>query len=209
MAEGETPKRFGVLGGTFDPVHYGHLLIAEQAHEALGLDRVLFIPAAIPPHKQTDEVSSGRRRLEMVELAIAGNPYFEACDVELERRGVSYTVDTLQILHDRRPGAVWYLILGGDSALEFSTWRDPEQIAALARIVIVHRPGSTFDPSSLSPPLPAALLNRIEVLETPQYDFASTDIRRRAADGRTIRYLTPAAVEAYIAAHRLYTGGAD
>ena len=199
--------RLGVFGGTFDPIHLGHLILAEQARERLRLDEVLFLPAAAPPHKQSREITSGARRLEMVELAIAGNACFSASDLEWRREGLSYTVDTLRELRIERPDACLFLLLGADSLHDLPQWHQPEEIARLARIAVVERPGSPpIDVRALAPPLTdeqaAAVAEHL--VPIPLIEISSTAIRQRAAAGRSIRYLVPPAVEAYIDAHGLY-----
>jgi len=203
--------RLGLLGGTFDPVHYGHLLMAECAREQCQLDEVWFVPAAVPPHKQQWTVSPAGQRIEMLELAIGGNDRFSVSRIEIDRGGVSFTVDTLEALHAERPADEWYLILGADSLVDLPTWREPVRIAELATIAVCGRPG--FDPQlpALAGVLPATLLDSIQRhrVEMPPLGLSSREIRRRVALGLSIRYQTPRAVEKYIETHELYRQAAS
>lgn len=188
----------GVFGGTFDPIHLGHLLLAERAREALGLSLVLFLPAAVPPHKLTASITDGRLRREMLDIAIAGNEHFLSSDIELRRPGVSYTVDTLKELQTTYPDDELVLIVGSDTIEDIPAWHKPEEIVRLARLAAAPRPGTPM-PTSL--PIADA---RIEAIAMPLLDISSTDIRARVAAGLTIRYLVPAGVEAFIHFHQLY-----
>jgi len=201
-------RRVGILGGTFDPVHYGHLVIAEQVREALSLDRVLFVPAALPPHKIGLAITPARDRAAMVELAIAGNPTFAMSGVELDREGPSYTADTLvELTADAARRGVareLFFILSTEALAGLATWHDPDRILSLCRLAVVPRPGS---------PMPGRLelatrfgpnADRIVAVETVPLAHSASAVRARAAAGRSIRYLVPPAVEAYICEHRLY-----
>ena len=194
----------GVMGGTFDPIHLGHLAIAEEAREALGLDVVLFVPAARPPHKPVGSATAVEHRLAMVELAIDDNPRFELSSVELERAGPSYTVDTIDELARRNPGATLHLILSAETFAQLPTWHEPERLFDGARIAVVPREGYPApDPGWLSEAFPGHE-GRVAFLEGPRLGLSSTAIRDRVANGRSIRYLVPTAVDAYIADHDLY-----
>lgn len=204
-------RRVGILGGTFDPVHFGHLVIAEEVGEAIQLDRVLFIPAAIPPHKLDEDVTPAAHRLAMVELAIAGNPRFAASRIELDREGPSYTVDTLAELaaEAARQGVdrEFYFILSAEALAALRTWRQPERLLSLARLAVVPRPGAPLPCSEwLADNLPggAAAAEQILCIDTVPLANSSSDVRARAAAGRSIRYLVPPVVEGYISDHRLY-----
>jgi nicotinate-nucleotide adenylyltransferase len=204
-------RRVGILGGTFDPIHYGHLLIAEQVLEALQLDRVVFVPAAMPPHKIDDAISPAADRAAMVRLAIAGNPLFSACEIELERPGPSYTVDTIAQLADEaaRHGVdrEFHFILSVEALAWLKTWHEPARLLELARLAVVARPGAPMPAGRrLGALLPGgvASLNRVESVETLLVAHSASDVRARVASGRSIRYLVPPAVEAYIRDHRLY-----
>lgn len=191
-------KRIGVFGGTFDPVHIAHLILAERAREALSLDRILFVPANIPPHKrEVRMIASAAARLEMLQRALAGNEAFEVLTKEIEREGVSYTVDTLRDLSSSFPASEITLLIGSDNAREFSTWREPESIAAIASIGVWTRPGAEL-PEEV---LPGIGYHRIDA---PLLEVSSTEIRMRVAAGRSIRYLVPDAVADYIERHGLY-----
>lgn len=191
--------RLGLFGGTFDPIHVGHLVLAEQCREACGLDRVWFVVAGEPPHKRGVERTAGRHRLEMVRLAIAGNPGFEVSDVEVERAGPSYSVDTLAQIRAERPGDELFFLIGGDSLVDLPSWREPERIARLASIVVVNRPGARGD-------VPDFGIDAKPILSVaiPPLEVSSSDLRSRLAAGKSVRYMVPAAVSAYIDAHELY-----
>jgi nicotinate-nucleotide adenylyltransferase len=198
-------KRIGILGGTFNPIHLGHLLIAQDAMEQLRLDRVRFIPSAAPPHKTVDKLASERDRLRMIALAIRNNARFEVDDIETKRGGKSYSVDTLTELRRREPRAEFYFIIGADSLRELHLWREVQRLVTLCTFVTVPRPG--FDPKPvIDPRLDAATRRRLRqhVLRGHACDVASREIRARVASGRSIRYLVPDAVHAYIRRRRLY-----
>jgi nicotinate-nucleotide adenylyltransferase len=191
-------RTIGIFGGTFDPVHSAHLLLAECAREELGLDALMFMPANIPPHKiDGRRITPAHCRLEMLRIAIADNPCFSFSTREIDCQGVSYTVDTLQWLHAEHPQAELTLLIGGDAARDFSTWREPEEIARLASLAVWERPGI---------PLPAEVLPGVgyRVLHSPLVEISSTCIRERVAEGRSIRYRTPESVIDYIYRHGLY-----
>jgi nicotinate-nucleotide adenylyltransferase len=201
--------RLGILGGTFDPVHYGHLLAAEQCREACGLDRVWFVPAAIAPHKAGTEASPAADRIEMLRLATGGQESFEVSTNETERGSVSYTIDTLAAVRAGHPDAALFLILGGDSLVDFPTWKDPVGICRLATLAAIGRPGAQLpDAKQLAAQLPAEAAPhlRLVVVPMPLVEISSRDIRTRVAQGRSIRYQTPRAVEEYIGTHGLYRG---
>jgi nicotinate-nucleotide adenylyltransferase len=193
----------GIMGGTFDPIHYGHLVAAEEARLQLELARVIFVPNGHPPHKKDYDVTAAERRHEMVFLATAGNPGFETSRVELDREGPSYSVDTLAEFR-RRFGADTrlYFITGADAVLELLTWHEPHRLVEMCEIIAVIRPG--YDLRRLEGALGADLMARCRVLAIPGVDISSTGLRRRAAGGESLRYFTPPAVEQYIEAHRLY-----
>ena len=193
--------RLGIYGGTFDPVHYGHLLAAEQCRERCALDELWFMPAAVPPHKRDESISPGQQRAEMLELAVAGMPQFRVSRMELERTGPSYTVDTLAELVRAEPERALFLILGADSVSDFPTWREPRRIAELATLVVVNR-GRT--PPDLNCLLDLTGGREPIVVSMPAVDLSATDIRRRVHERESIRFMTPRAVEIYIQEHRLY-----
>ncbi|MCS7014642.1 MAG: nicotinate-nucleotide adenylyltransferase [Gemmatales bacterium] len=189
--------RIGIFGGTFDPVHLGHLIVAEQAREQARLEQVWFMPAAQPPHKLKRTLTPFDHRYEMLRLAVAGHDAFLVSDLEKHLPAPNFTVHTLQHLHRERPNEQWYLLMGGDSLLEFPTWYQPQQIAALAGLVVAARPGYAV-PDDLLGHFP------IQLVRAPLIEISSTDIRQRVQEGRSIRYLVPRAVECYIAQHQLY-----
>jgi len=197
--------RLGVLGGTFDPIHYAHLFIGEEARVRLGLHQILFVPNHIPPHKCEPNLTPGEHRFAMVEAAIAGNASFKASRVELDRPGPSYTVDTLRILHQEYPAAEVYFISGLDAVVEMADWKEPLEVARLAVIVAVTRPGYASEASLEG--LPRELRSRIEVLPSPLIEISSTMLRERVREGLPIRYLTPDPVVEYIDRHGLYRAG--
>lgn len=201
--------RLGIYGGTFDPVHLGHLLLAEYCREACQLDEVWFVPAAVPPHKQGQHVSTSTQRLEMLALAIGGHEQFRVCPREIERGGVSYTVDTLAEIQAEDPSRELFFLLGADSLVDLPTWREPGRICELATLVVVARTNSpTPDFTTLQE---ITGVNRIErfrehVVLMPLIELSSTEIRRRVASGCSIRFQTPRAVEKYIETGGLYHG---
>jgi nicotinate-nucleotide adenylyltransferase len=191
--------RAGVLGGTFDPIHIGHLILAENAREQLQLDKVIFIPAGEPWRKAHRDVTSARNRLAMTRLAVQDNPHFEVDDCEVTRPGATYTVDTLRELNSRSGAAdELYLILGEDALVDLPQWRDPEGISREAMLVVAPREGSR-EPEDL--PFDPARVVRVEM---PYIAVSSTDLRQRARDGRSLRYMLPQPVEDYIRRNKLY-----
>jgi nicotinate-nucleotide adenylyltransferase len=202
-----TSRRVGIFGGTFDPVHYGHLLLAETCREQCNLDSVWFLPAAVPPHKQQLQLTSARQRLEMLRLAIAGHEDFLASELEIERGGVSYTVDTLRAIRAQQPEIDLFLLMGGDSLADLPMWREADQICQLAIPVVIRRRG-TPEPdfrvlSELVSEERLAEIRRCQV-QMPLVEFSSSAIRQAVAAGRSIRYQTTRAVETYIQANKLY-----
>lgn len=204
-AAGGRRLRIGVLGGTFDPPHVGHLWLASLAADALDLDRVLFMPAAQPPHKRDRPVTAAAHRLLMTRLAIHGDPLFELSIIEMERSGASYTVDSLQLLQ-RTYGneARLFLVMASDSLAQIDTWREPERILALAEWAVGPRPGMSMPSREALERRFGVAASRIHLLRGPGLAVSATEIRERVAAGRTIRYLVPRAVEELIADRRLY-----
>jgi nicotinate-nucleotide adenylyltransferase len=201
--------RIGIFGGTFDPVHVGHLILAEQCREQGRLDQVRFVPAFRPPHKPDVRVTPFLHRVEMLALATAGHPAFRVDQLEKDRDGPSYTVDTLDELHRRHPGHDFLLLIGSDTLADLAKWRAPERIVAQAGLLIVTRPGSTVlsaDDLCRSMNLPQKSNIQMQLVQTPLIDISSHDLRRRAAAGRSLRYFVPRAVECYIHDKRLYQG---
>ncbi len=192
----------GVMGGTFDPIHLGHLVCAEMARDACGLDEVLFVVAGNPHFKQGVSLAPAKDRLAMVQRAVEGNGAFAVSDREVTRAGITYTVDTLEELHEEQPDAELSFILGADSLLTLSTWKDAARIAQLARIVCLARPGYRIDEGLLASLSDQGFL--VEAVCAPLLDISSSDIRARIRSGQTIRYLVPDGVDGYIRAQGLY-----
>ena len=188
----------GIFGGTFNPPHLGHLIIAEHVRERLGLAKVVFVPSAIPPHKQELEILDAHHRMEMLQFAVEGNSSFEISDVEVRRGGISFTVDTLEEFKKRFPGEELYLLIGMDNFAEFQEWRSPERILSLAALVVMTRPNTDLTH------VEANDREQIRMCVVPEIAISSSDIRRRVKEGKSIRYLVPAPVEAYIIRHHLY-----
>ena len=186
----------GIFGGTFDPPHHGHLIAAQDSCAALSLDRLIFVPAAVPPHKRATGVSAAEVRLEMLRAAVADNPAFEISTIELERSGPSYTVDTLRELAATHPGDRLHLLIGVDQVREFSSWREPDEVQRLASIVMLERSGSGAAGQEVSFVRQTVAVTRI--------DISSTMIRKRVHNGEPIRYLVPAAVAEIIDRLALY-----
>jgi nicotinate-nucleotide adenylyltransferase len=198
--------RLGLFGGTFDPIHLGHLILAESCREACGLDRVWFVVAGAPPHKPGDRTAASHR-LEMARIAVAGHPAFEVSDLETHRPGPHYSVETLDAIRRDRPDDELFFLIGADSLTDLPTWRQPGRIAELATIVVVNRPGiDSFAPAHLPDLGPGT--RPIRTIPVPPIGIASHDLRRRVAEGRSIRYQVPRGVEAYIEAQGLYRGQA-
>lgn len=199
--------RVGVFGGTFDPVHYGHLILAEQCREQGRLNEVWFLPAPRPPHKQQDALTRFDQRVEMLALALAGNPAFRVEEMEKDRAGPSYTADTLTELRRRHPRHEFFLLVGSDTLADLPQWHEPLRVLEAAGLLVMMRPNNPMPtPEHLRAAfgLPAAVPLRLEVVQTPLIDISSRDLRRRAAAGRSLRYFLPRAVECYIHDKRLY-----
>jgi nicotinate-nucleotide adenylyltransferase len=195
--------RTAVFGGSFNPIHYGHLLLADEILETLKLDRILFVPAAVPPHKSPAHLAPAGDRHEMVRLATAGHPKFEVSDAEVRRAGPSYTVDTLETLRSVREDL--FLVVGSETFLDLLTWREPRRIAALARLVVVPRVGSAFDPESAAAQKVVREIGQEPlIVRATSLPISASDLRRRVREGRSVAYRLPEAVAAYIRARRLY-----
>jgi nicotinate-nucleotide adenylyltransferase len=192
--------RIGLYGGTFDPVHLGHLRAAETAREAMGLDLVAFLPAAVPPHRGAP-LSAAADRLAMARLATASHPRFEAWDAELRRTGPSYTVETVSSLLSERPSDSLVLVVGADTWPEIATWREPERLLSLVEVAVVDRPGYP----AVEPVAPFPGVRGVRRAEGPSLPVSATAIRERARRGLSVRYLVPDVVADYIVARRLYT----
>jgi nicotinate-nucleotide adenylyltransferase len=197
-------KRIGLLGGSFDPIHVGHLHVARHARLRLGLDRVVFMPAGQPPHKLGQAMTDPEDRFEMVRLAVAGEPHFSVSRIDLDRPGPSYSVDTVRLLQEAwGPDARIYFLIGADSLADFPTWYRPRRLLELCQVVAVGRPGYAVDLAALarrfSGAPPVLFLEHV-----PQVDISATEVRRRVAEGHSIQGLVPPAVATYIEAHGLY-----
>ena len=188
----------GILGGTFNPIHLGHLFIAQDALEQCRLERVLFVPTAMPPHKPLAGKISAAHRLRMLKLAIAGNERFAVDDLEIRRGGKSYSVETLTELQCRQPAVDFYFIIGADSLAELHLWRNVEQLVKLCRFLVFARPGYTAKPAAGLAGL------RYKLFSTHPAEISSQEIRARVARGRSIRYLVPDSVRQYIERQHLY-----
>jgi nicotinate-nucleotide adenylyltransferase len=203
----EKHNKIGILGGTFNPVHIGHLILAQNAMEAIDLSKVLFIPCAQPPHKAATALVAAEHRVAMLEAAIEDDLRFEICDIEIKRAGPSYSIDTVTTLKKLYPETDFYFIIGGDSLLELHLWKDIDNLLRLCKFVTFARPGAGLEhvqPKDLrlDPPWAESLLK--EAVTGRQVDVSSSDIRHRVAEGMSIRYLVPRLVEIYIAEHNLY-----
>ena len=193
----------GILGGTFNPPHMGHLVMAQEALDQLGLDRVVFMPVAVPPHKEAREDPGGKARVALCRLAVEDDERFAVSDLEVRRGGASYTVDTLRELHELEPEHDLTFIVGGDMAQSLPAWREPEAVLALARLAVAEREGvNREDVARRLEPLHNG--DRVVFFDMPRIDISSSAIRRRVADERSIRYLVPDAVAEAIAARDLY-----
>ncbi len=189
----------GIFGGSFNPPHLAHLIVAERVRDQMELDTVLWIPANVPPHKQSDpELASPAHRLAMTRLATQGNPGFEVSDIELRRPGPSYTVHTLMQLREAFPNTRLFLILGGDSFEQLPSWYQPERILELASLVVYHRPGADFSH------VPEAFMRHAHFIRTPLLEISGTTIRKLIRTGHSCRYMVPEAVRLYIEEHNLY-----
>jgi nicotinate-nucleotide adenylyltransferase len=197
-------QRIGVIGGTFDPLHYGHLAAAEEVRVRLNLSRVLFVVAGIPPHKLNEEVTPVEHRVAMVELGIASNPHFQISRVDVDRPGPSYSVDTISILLEQYGrGTEVFFIMGLDSLVEVPAWHDPGRLIQLCHLVAVTRPGFDVDMRRLEASVPG-ISSRVEIVDMPALDISSSDLQRRVSEGLPIKYQVPEEVERYINEQHLY-----
>lgn len=198
-------KRIGIMGGTFDPIHIGHLVTAEAVREGFPLDEVIFIPAAQPPHKQGRQIVPAKKRLRMTELAVAGNPYFHVSAMELARKGPSYSSDTItELRKDFGEMAEFYFITGADAVNELHTWHEVEALLAQCHFIAATRQGTQLELEMLSGYLSPVAMTHIHQLDTPLFGVSSTEIRQKLARGESIRYLVPEAVADYIDEEGLY-----
>lgn len=219
--------RLGVLGGTFNPIHLGHLVLAESFRERLALDRVLFVPAGTPPHKAASGIAPAFHRYAMAALAVAGHPAFATSEMEVGRAGPSYSVDTLEALAGEWPGSRLFFLMGSDTFLDLPTWRTPERLGTWATLAVGHRAGSAFDPDAAAAHEVLGRLGRrawrrlapvgeqadvveaiapgeVVLVETRSLPVSAREVRALVAAGRSVRYLVPPSVADYVAQHRLY-----
>lgn len=195
------------MGGTFNPIHFGHLMTGECAYEQFGLDKVLFMPSKTPPHKTIQEHISADDRASMVKLAIEGNPHFAFSGMELERSGVTYTVDTLRELHQMHPDCQYYFIIGADSLFDFAKWREPKEILKLATVLVASRYGIAKEKlKEQADKLERMYGGNIQIVDMPTIDFSSSEIRTRRKEGKDVRYYVDEKVRIYIEEHELYRG---
>lgn len=199
----QAPRAVGVLGGTFDPPHIGHLILGEYAVEALDLDCLLYVPAADPPHKRDRRKTSVEHRLAMLRLALADNQHFCLSRIDLDRPGPHYSLDMVRIAQTQYPGAKLYFVMGGDSLRDLPAWNRPDELLKLCWFAVMERPGEDIDPHMHDAVLPG-LAPRVVMLRTPVLEISSTEIINRLREGRSVRYLVPDSVLAYIARHGLY-----
>lgn len=219
--DNKNKEKAGLFGGTFDPVHLGHLRAAEEIREELSLNRIFFIPAAIPPHKDETHITPSRHRLEMLKLAVRENPHFEICDYELRKKSTSYTVDTLRYLNTTYPGSEFYFIVGNELFSEIETWKEYKELFKLSNFAVITRPGYRDECSAK---LPLALKNDFSYYKEKEnvilykdqnskfiaftkirgLEISSTEIRRYVNCGRSVKYLVPSAVEEYILQNNIY-----
>jgi nicotinate-nucleotide adenylyltransferase len=195
--------RIGLLGGTFDPPHIGHLVLAQEACVQLELDRVLFVPAGQPPHKRGRQISPADQRLAMVELAVAGNPLFGVSRVDIDRPGPHFTVGMLELMLHQQPDTLLYFIMGADSLADLLTWHQPRRIAELAKLVVMRRPGREPDIAALAAEVPG-ITGRVYYIDAPLLEISSTDVQSRVRQSLPVRYLVPDPVVGYIREHDLY-----
>ena len=194
--------RLGIFGGAFDPIHNGHLLLAEQCREQCELDEVWFVPTKIPPHKESGSLSPDADRVEMLNLATAGRPEFVVSEIELKREEVSWTVDTLRQLRNERPDDELFFLIGADSLRDFPTWKEPDEIAKLATVVAVNRGEASLE--ELTTGLKPEIAASVRLVTMPGISISATDLRSRVSAGKSLRYLVPRAVEEFIHARKLY-----
>ena len=195
--------KIGLFGGTFDPVHFGHLIIAESIRSDMKLDRIILLPAAMPPHKQNQQITAFHHRAAMLRLAIENIPEFSLSEYEFNQPGISYTIDTIQYFITAFPADLFYLIIGADSLFELDTWKDPERILSKVHVIVARRSGFPFDTVA------GKWRDRCQWIDTPFIELSSSDIRSRVAANRSIRFRVPRSVADYIIQNGLYLSGSD
>lgn len=197
--------KVGIMGGTFDPIHNGHLILAETVRDSLNLDEVLFIPSARPPHKSRPDIISPEHRLAMTILATCSHPNFRVSTIEILRNGPSYAVDTIDALKREYPSNTeFYFILGADAALELSTWHNAQELIEKCNFIAATREGTDIDIKTLESQFSKSAIGHIQKIKTPKIEISSTDIRNKIKQGQSIKYLLPDTVEAYIRKENLY-----
>ncbi len=199
-------EKIGISGGTFNPIHIGHLMVAEMVRDSFGLDKVLFVPSGMPPHKNLSSVACAKHRFDMVKKAVEGNPYFKESRIEIDREGYTYTVDTLKNLREiYGNNASLYYIIGADVLNDLLTWKDYEEVLKICEFIAVLRPGNDMQAFEKQIEyLKQTYCAKIHFINTPLIEISSTEIRDRAKEGRSIKYLVPDAVEEYIKLNSLY-----
>ena len=198
-------KKVGILGGTFDPIHVGHLMTAEAVRDEYHLDRVIFIPAANPPHKELNKVTAAEHRYMMTVLATCSNPHFQVSDIEMKRSGPSYTIDTIDYMVKKYGSDTeFYFIVGADAIIDLPSWNNIEELLSLCHFIGANRQGSVPDVTQIQAELGELGKTKIHRLLTPELEISSTDIRHRVKKGYSIKYIVPAAVEQYIYKEGLY-----
>lgn len=201
--------KIGIMGGTFDPIHNGHLIIAENSRINFNLEKILFIPTGLPAHKIENEITYSDYRYEMVLLSINSNPYFTVSPMEIERMGVTYTIDTIKNLQKLNKNAEYYFIMGEDSLYNFHKWKDYRELLNICKFIVAKRKNENSKLEERIKELNNICENSIYLLESPMIDISSTDIRERIIQNKPIKYLVPEAVELYIKKHGLYGEGID
>jgi len=199
-------SKIGIMGGTFNPIHFGHLFLAENAYEQVGLDKVLFMPSKNPPHKEVMCKVTEKQRVDMIEIAIHDNPHFELSTLELNREGMTYTADTLQVLKEQNPDTEYYFIVGTDSLFMMHSWKDPQVVFDLCTVLVAARDNANADEIHKHMDyLKKSFHAKVEHIEMPMLQIASADIRERVEKAHTVRYYMPAPVIQYITDHSLYS----
>ena len=200
-------RRIGIIGGTFNPIHYGHLVTAESARTKFDLDQIIFVPAKRPPHKKNQEICAADQRANMVSMAIASNPFFSMSDIELKRDGYSYSYETISsFAYDFGPATSLFFITGADAVLGIATWKNPEQLLNLCTFIAATRPGYNLEGLKKLPPL---WREKIKLMEIPSLAISSTDFRKSVANNESIKYLLPETVENYIIKEKIYCNQAE
>jgi len=207
LINGGVILKIGIMGGTFDPIHFGHLIMAEYARETLDLDKVIFVPTGIHPLKVNKAISPSHIRVEMISLAIESNSCFEVSTIEIDKEGISYTIDTLRLLKGKYKSSELYFILGTDILFEIEKWKDFRQLSRICKLVLFHRAGDTD--SIVEDKIRQLKMQyglKFEKIESPKIEISSTEIRNRVFNNKSIKYMLPQNVEEYIAGNNLYKG---